>query len=149
MNGGTKSYCSFVESTIQYIAFVVVLMNCNPRLPYLPPDEVANQFHDQTLFSGFTIRTSSEKSSSNSKNCTNTLPRTSLVPSTSHTFFIPSISVIFIAMDQIIEDVNKLKKVCDNVGFYFDELNLPLKCLIIRMSLDTSFLEKYTAKQVL
>jgi len=49
-------------------------------------------------------------------------------------------------MDGIIEDVKKLKKVCDNVGFYFDSGSFP-DCYVVRMVLDTSFLEKYTATQ--
>jgi len=50
------------------------------------------------------------------------------------------------ALDEIIEDVKKLQKVCDNYGFYYDEEH-PERCFVVRMALDTSFLEKFTAKQ--
>jgi hypothetical protein len=44
-----------------------------------------------------------------------------------------------VALDTTIEDVKHLKNVCENVGFFQDETS---NLLVIRMSLDTSFLEK-------
>ncbi len=48
---------------------------------------------------------------------------------------------------KVTEDVKKLQKVCDKVGFYFDDSG-PLQCFIIRMALDTSFFDKYQLKAV-
>lgn len=47
----------------------------------------------------------------------------------------------------ILEDIKELKKVCDRVGFYYDEHVSPFQCLIVRIPLEVSFLEKKTAKQ--
>eukprot|EP01102_Stenamoeba_stenopodia_P006169 TRINITY_DN1698_c0_g2_i1.p1 TRINITY_DN1698_c0_g2~~TRINITY_DN1698_c0_g2_i1.p1 ORF type:complete len:979 (-),score=356.91 TRINITY_DN1698_c0_g2_i1:1765-4701(-) len=44
------------------------------------------------------------------------------------------------------EDIRILRKACDNVGAFYDETQGGLG-LVVRMALDTSFLDKYVAKQ--
>eukprot|EP01112_Ceratiomyxa_fruticulosa_P011464 TRINITY_DN3109_c0_g1_i1.p1 TRINITY_DN3109_c0_g1~~TRINITY_DN3109_c0_g1_i1.p1 ORF type:complete len:918 (-),score=250.47 TRINITY_DN3109_c0_g1_i1:134-2887(-) len=47
-------------------------------------------------------------------------------------------------MDQILADIERLKKVCDNVGLFVSDQTSQI---VVRFSLDTSFLAKFTAKQ--
>lgn len=41
----------------------------------------------------------------------------------------------------------RFRKECDNVGFFYDASSHPHACLVVRLTLDTSFLDSVTAKQ--
>ena len=47
-------------------------------------------------------------------------------------------------MNVLFEDIAQLKKIADNVGFYFDDSQTNF---VVRFSLDTSYLEKFTASK--
>jgi hypothetical protein len=53
----------------------------------------------------------------------------------------------FPSIHPVLLHVKQLSKVCPNVGFFYDENAGNQRCFVVRMSLDTSFLERYAARQ--